>query len=72
MQEKLNRAKELEIEAKKLEGLTAAQKFELQKLTQTQAFEIEKTRQSQISTFLKLFSDGKISKSEYKEFTNNL
>ena len=72
MQEKLNRAKELEIEAKKLEGLTAAQKFELQKLTQTQAFEIEKTRQSQISTFLKLFSEGKISKSEYKEFTNNL
>jgi hypothetical protein len=72
MQEKLNRAKELELRDKELSGLTPQQKFDLLKMEKEQKFQLEKTRQDQIGVFLKMFAEGKITKAEYKEFTKNL
>ncbi len=52
--------------------MTADQKFQLLKIEKEAKIDIEKTRQQQIGVFLKMFSEGKISKAEYKEFTKNL
>ena len=72
MQEKLNRAKELELKAKELEGLSGDQKFEL--LKQSRAAKASETakRQDQVTKLLDMFSKGMLSKSEFKDMMNRL
>ena len=72
LQEKLNRAKELELRETELSGLSPDQKFELLKIEKQAKIDYAKTRQEQVGVFLKMFSEGKITKAEYKEFTRSL
>jgi hypothetical protein len=72
MQEKLNRAKELELRESELKGLSADQKFELLKQERAAKAAEKSKRQDQVTKLLDMFSEGMLTKAEFKDMMNRL